>query len=84
MENDIIVIPEENIYLEFYFEDQMYAVISKTSELTEDSEVYFAKEDIVDGMKLMRNIESEEEYDKVLKEYERILNDYMEDEEYGD
>lgn len=81
MDNDIITIPEENIYLEFCLNNQMYAVISKTTELSEESEVYFAKEDYDENIKIMRNIEDEDEYNKVLKEYERIINEYMEEDE---
>lgn len=75
-ENYIMNLSEENICLEFSFGDKMYAVVSREIELGEDGEIYLVKVSIVDGVKLLRNIDSDEEYSKVEEEYERILSQY--------
>ena len=76
MENELIIIPEENIFLEFFIGNQMYAVISDCTQLSKDGEIYFVKIDFLNEQKIARNIESEKEYKEVEKEYERILNQY--------
>ena len=81
MENSIIEISDENIFLEFNYKDQMYVVISNSTNLDEDDEVCIAKIDFIDEQRIIRNIESDEEYEEVEKEYERILGEYLEDEE---
>ena len=81
MENELITIPEENICLRFSLGDQVYVVISNSVDVEENDEIYFAKENLIDGIKIIRNIESDEEYNKVLVEYEKIINDFGEDEE---
>lgn len=73
MNDELVIIPEENVYLEFTVDNKCYAVISDTGELKEGDEVYFAKIDFVDGDKIATSIQSEEEHNKVLAEYNRIL-----------
>lgn len=84
MENNLIEIPEENIYLEFNFKNQAYVVISNSQDLQEGDEISIAKLDFLDGERIIRNIESDEEYQEVEKEYERVLEKYMEDDEDGE
>lgn len=84
MENELIEISKENIYLEFNFKDQAYVVISKSQDLQEGDEISIAKMDLLDGERIIRNIESDEEYEEVEKEFERILDEYMEDDEDGE
>ena len=84
MENILIDIPEENIYLEFNFKNQAYVVISNSQDLQEGDEISIAKLDFLDGERIIRNIESDEEYQEVEKEYERVLEKYMEDDEDGE
>lgn len=54
--------------MEFSFENQLYAVVSKDVDLEEDSEIYLVKVDLLDGDKILRNIESDVEYSRVEKE----------------
>lgn len=81
MENELVEISEENIYLEFNFKDQVYVVISKSQDLQEGDEICIAKMDLLDGERIIRNIESDEEYEEVEREFERILDEEMGDEE---
>ena len=81
MENNIIEFSEENILLEFCLNNQIYAVITNHNNLPEESNIYIAKENIIDGEKILRNIEDDIEFEKAKKEFERITNEYLEDEE---
>lgn len=81
MNNNLIEFSEENIFLEFELEDQRYVVISQSPDLVEGDEIYLAKIDIVDNERIIRSIESDEEYQEVEKEYERIVEEYLEDDE---
>lgn len=81
MENGLVLIPEKNIFLEFALNKQKYIVFSKTLELQEGDKIYFAKVDYLDGQKIARSIESDKEYIEVEKEYERILNEYLENDD---
>ena len=82
MKNELITIDEENIYLEFVLNNKQYAVLSNSKDIQENDEVYFAIIEEIEGMKILRNINSEEEYNSVIQKYEKILNRYegMEDE----
>ena len=80
MENQLLEIPEKNIFLEFVLDGQLYAVLSKEEELDEGSEIYFAKVEYLDEIKIIRNIENDNEYEKVLREYERLCDTYGEGE----
>ena len=76
MENKLLEIPEKNIFLEFELDGSLYAVISKEEELDEGSEIYFAKVEYLDEIKIIRNIENDYEYEKVIGEYERLCDTY--------
>jgi ATPase subunit of ABC transporter with duplicated ATPase domains len=52
MNNELMSIPEENIFLEFLFEDELYSVLSKEETIDEGDEVYFAKVKFVDDVKI--------------------------------
>ena len=43
MDNELMSIPEENIFLEFLFEDELYSVLSKEEVLDEGDEVLLAE-----------------------------------------
>jgi len=73
MDNELMSIPEENIFLEFLFEDELYSVLSKEEVLDEGDEVYFAKVKFVDDVKVFIGIDSDEEYNRVLGEFQKIL-----------
>lgn len=81
MEDQLITFTDDNIYLEFNFEGNDYAVISESKDLKDDDDVYIVKVDYLDNEMIARNIESDEEYQKVKNEFERILDEYSMDEE---
>jgi len=72
-ENELIVIPEENILMSFYIDNQEYVVLAET--LTEEeNHIYFAKREYLnDGNYVLRNIEYDEEYNSVLAKYESLI-----------
>ena len=75
MTEKLINIPKQNIQLEFKLEDQSYVLLSEFPELDDDVNMYFAKLDILeDGTRFIRNIESDEEYEKVLNVYNTFMN----------
>lgn len=84
MFDEIIEIPEENIFMDFELDGQKFIVFSNSSELEEDDEIFFAKENTVDGIRIIRNIEDNEEYEKAVAEYERRLDLFGDDEEDGE
>ena len=82
MENQLITIPTENIICEFELEDNHYCAFSETEELIEGENMYFAKMDELDDeFVILRNIESDEEYARVLQKYNEITN-LIGDEDY--
>ena len=82
MDDQIITFSENNIYLEFTFDGKNYAVISKSEYLTEEDDIYIVKIDYLDNQKIARNIDSNDEYERVFAEFEKILE--SEDLEEGD
>ena len=72
MNEELIQIPEENILMEFYIEDQEYVVFTETPE-EEEYLIYFAKRDYLEEHYILRNIESDDEYNMVLAKYEELL-----------
>ena len=83
-ENNLIEINENNIVMEFRIEDQNYVVLCDNEESAEEDLIYFAKiEYVSDGNYIIRDIESDEEYDQVVKKYEQIIIE-MEDDEYDE
>jgi hypothetical protein len=73
MDNELMSIPLKNIFLEFLFEDELYSVLSKEEVLEEGDEVYFAKVKFVDDVKVFIGIDSDEEYNRVAAEFQKIL-----------
>lgn len=81
MEKELLQIPEENILISFYIDEQEYVVLADDPEVSEEEPIYFAKRDYLDGNNsLIRSIENKEEYNKVVEKYEELLN-LMEGEE---
>lgn len=72
-DNTLAEIPEENIYMEFDINNQDYIAFSEDSEENEELNMMFAKVDIIYGNKILRNIETSEEYESVLNEFNRRL-----------
>ena len=70
---ELVIIPDENILMSFYIDNQEYVVLAKT--LTdEENDIYFAKrEHLNDGNYILRNIEYDEEYNSVLAKYESLI-----------
>ena len=79
MNNDLIEINEENIQMNFYIDDQEYVVLTEKPEINEGDALYFAKKEYLDSQSIiLRNIENNEEYNRVLSKYEELIN-MMED-----
>ena len=80
MQDKLLIIPEENIFYEFSIKKQRYVVFSKSTILQENDEIYFAKLDYIGNSKIIRCIESSQEYEFVINRYEQLLNEQMEEE----
>lgn len=72
-DNAVLEIPEQNIYMEFNINNHNYIAFTENSKDTEEMEMMFAKVDLIDGNKILRNIESAEEYETVINEFNRRL-----------
>jgi len=72
-DNIVIEIPEEKIYMEFNINNHNYIAFTEDSKDTEEMEMMFAKVDFIDGNKILRNIETKEEYETVINEFNRRL-----------
>lgn len=76
MDNNLIIVNDENIIMQFRIDDgdQEYIVYSDTPGPSDDDTVYFAKINMTEeGYNVMRNIENDEEYRKVLEQYNKII-----------
>ena len=82
-DNNLIFISEENILLDFKIDEQEYIVYSHSNEVFEGDNIYFAKCNNIEGERIIRDIESDEEYQKVVAEYEKLISLFdVEEEEY--
>lgn len=72
-DNAVLEIPEQNIYMEFNINNHNYIAFTEDSKDTEEMEMMFAKVDFIDGNKILRNIETAEEYETVINEFNRRL-----------
>ena len=78
MDNSIVEIKPENILFRFFMGEQEYAILGESiDEVDDDADVvtYFAKINIIDGEPIIRNIESDEEYDKVVNFFDNKMNE---------
>lgn len=76
-DNNLIEINDDNVLMEFNIDDQTYVVLGEDNDDIEEINVYFAKKNYVDdGISIVRNIESDEEYALVIKKYEEIMNSF--------
>lgn len=73
VENVVLEIPEENIYMEFNINNHNYIAFTENTADTEEMEMLFAKVDFIDGNKILRNIETADEYETVINEFNRRL-----------
>ena len=73
IDNAVLEIPEQNIYMEFNINNHNYIAFTEDSKDTEEMEMMFAKVDFIDGNKILRNIETKEEYETVINEFNRRL-----------
>lgn len=73
IDNTVLEIPEQNIYMEFNINNHNYIAFTENSSETEEMEMMFAKVDFMDGNKILRNIETSEEYEAVINEFNRRL-----------
>jgi len=72
-DNEIIQIPQDKIYMEFDINNQSYIAFTEDSEEVEEMEMLFAKVDLLEGNRILRNIETEEEYTAVINEFNKRL-----------
>ena len=72
-DNTLIEISEENIYMEFTVNNKNYIAFTEDSKDTEEMNMMFAKVDFIDDNKILRNIETAEEYESIIKEFNRRL-----------
>ena len=72
-DNSIIEIPDDNIYMEFDLGDQSYVAFTENAKEDEEFEMMFAKVDLMDGNRILRNIEDTSEYQDVVNEFSRRL-----------
>lgn len=73
-DNSIVEIPEENVYMEFVLNDQTYIAFSEGNDEDEEVKMLFAKVEKMDGKKILRNIETEEELETVLNEFYKNID----------
>ena len=73
VDNTVLKIPEDNIYMEFYVNNKNYIAFTEDSKETEEMEMMFAKVEFIDGNKVLRNIQIEDEYESVVREFYRRL-----------
>ncbi len=75
MDDYLITIPDSNIHFEFIMDAKHYALISDKPEMNEGDTGYFAQIITMDdGTKVARHIESDEQYKKVEKKFNRLMN----------
>jgi len=72
-DNTVLEIPEQNIYMEFNINNHNYIAFTEDSKEIEEMEMMFAKVEFIDGNKILRNIETKEEYETVINEFNRRL-----------
>lgn len=81
MEEKLIQIPNENIIICFYIEQQEYIVFADNPEIVEGDQIYFAKREYInDETSIIRNIENEDTYNTVTTKYQSILQNMEEKE----
>lgn len=79
MNNELIKLKQENIKYRFVLDNQVYVLISFNPDTTKSEELYFAKEDILDGQTIfIRSISSNEEYKKVVRAFEKQMREMEE------
>ena len=70
---DLVDIANEKIYMNFNIGDQNYVVLTEDSADSEEFNVMFAKLDLMNGNKILRNIEDKTEYELVIQEFNKRL-----------
>lgn len=84
-DEQLIEINKNNILMEFRIDDQDYVVLGDQEEVNEGDLIYFAKIEVfADGNFIIRDIESDDEYNKVINYYDDIINEMGEDDEDND
>ena len=76
MDNSIVEIRPENILFRFHLGDQEYAILGEDIDKVDDDDIvtYFAKINIIDGEQIIRNIESDEEYNRVVSFFDEKMS----------
>ncbi len=74
-EDDILFLNPDNVLFEFEVEDETFVVLAKDEEISDDA-IYFAqKSEGENGICILKEIDNEEKYMKVLNTYEKILTE---------
>lgn len=81
VDNKMLEIPEQKIYMDFSINNCNYIAFTEDSEDVEEMEMMFAKVDFIDGNKILRNIETADEYETVINEFNRRIELISEEEE---
>ena len=77
-DNTIVMIPKDNIYMNFSVGNQDYVAFSNDLDSEDEINMMFAQADVFDGDRILRNIDSDEEYEEVVSVFNKILS-FMED-----
>ena len=72
-DNTMVEIPEDKIYMEITLGDQDYVAFTEDDENAEEISMMFAKASVIEGKRILRNIEDQQEYDRVAEEFDRRL-----------
>ena len=72
-DNTMIEIPEDKIYMEITLGDQDYVAFTEDDETAEEISMMFAKANVIEGKRVLRNIEDQQEYDRVVEEFDKRL-----------
>ena len=72
-DNTMVEIPEDKIYMEITLGDKDYVAFTEDDENAEEISMMFAKASVIEGKRILRNIEDQQEYDRVAEEFDRRL-----------
>lgn len=77
-DNALIDIPEDKIYMELVIDNQNYIAFTENSDNDEEIEIMFAKVDFINGNEIVRSINNADEYENVIKEFNKRLEIMLE------
>ena len=72
-DSKLLEIPDDNIYMEFELNGQSYIAFTESSKQDLEFDMNFAKVNIIDGRRILRNIEDKVEFQRGIDEFSRRL-----------